>query len=137
MVRDDVEGVLPLAHRRDRIEVAVFADDVLSRARAVVREGRGRIIVRGDEELDDRTHEQMVSAGACIGKSQPMMPGHPAPSAALTTPLPRPHTGPHRPDPDDPDTVPHILALSRSAVTIRHWLETKLDDASKTCRMGK
>jgi hypothetical protein len=28
------------------------------------------------------------------------------------------------------DTVQHILALSRSAVTIRHWFEINLDDAS-------
>ncbi len=27
-------------------------------------------------------------------------------------------------------TVQHILALSRSAVTIRHWFEINLDDAS-------
>jgi len=33
-------------------------------------------------------------------------------------------------DPDNLGTVQHILALSRSAVTIRHWFETDLDDAS-------
>jgi hypothetical protein len=31
---------------------------------------------------------------------------------------------------DNRDTVQHILALSRSAVTIRHWFEINLDDAS-------
>ena len=53
-----------------------------------------------------------------------------APSVALTTLLTRPHTGPHGPDPDNRGTVQHILALSRSAVTIRHWFEINLDDAS-------
>ena len=30
----------------------------------------------------------------------------------------------------------HILALSRSAVTIRHWFETNLDDASMEHGVG-
>ena len=34
------------------------------------------------------------------------------------------------PDPANLGTVQHILALSRSAVTIRHWFEINLDDAS-------
>jgi hypothetical protein len=49
---------------------------------------------------------------------------------ALTTLLTRSHTGPHCPDPANRGTVQHILALSRSAVTIRHWFEINLDDAS-------
>ena len=40
------------------------------------------------------------------------------------------HTGPGCPDPDNRGAVQHILALSRSAVTIRHWFEINLDDAS-------
>jgi len=40
------------------------------------------------------------------------------------------HTEPHCPDPDNRGAVQHILALSRSAVTIRHWFEINLDDAS-------
>src|ERR1700730_17977394 len=51
-------------------------------------------------------------------------------SIALTTLLTRPHTGPHCPDPDNRGTVQHILALSRAAVTIRHWFDINLDDAS-------
>ena len=34
------------------------------------------------------------------------------------------------PDPANRGFVQHILALSRSAVTIRHWFEINLDDAS-------
>lgn len=49
---------------------------------------------------------------------------------ALTTLLTPSHTGPHCPDPANRGTVQHILALSRSAVTIRHWFEINLDDAS-------
>ena len=49
---------------------------------------------------------------------------------ALTTLLTRSHTGPHCPDPANRGTVQHILALSRSAVTIRHWFEINLDDGS-------
>src|SRR3984885_15059108 len=48
----------------------------------------------------------------------------------LTTLLTQSHTGPHCPDPANRGTVQHILALSRSAVTIRHWFEINLDDAS-------
>src|SRR4029077_13254783 len=53
-----------------------------------------------------------------------------APPVALTTLLTRPHTGPYCSDPGNRGTVQHILALSRSAVTIRHWFEINLDDAS-------
>ena len=49
---------------------------------------------------------------------------------ALTTLLTRSHTGPHCPDPANRGTVQHILALSGSAVTIRHWFEINLDDGS-------
>jgi hypothetical protein len=49
---------------------------------------------------------------------------------ALTRLVTQPHTGPHCPDPANRGTVQHILALSRSAVTIRHWFEINLDDAS-------
>ena len=44
--------------------------------------------------------------------------------------LTRLHTGPGLQDPDNRGAVQHILALSRSAVTIRHWFEINLDDAS-------
>src|SRR5271155_2092064 len=47
-------------------------------------------------------------------------PAHPVPHWA----------GPYCPDPANRGTVQHILALSRSAVTIRHWFEINLDDAS-------
>lgn len=49
---------------------------------------------------------------------------------ALTTLVTQSHTGPLCPDPANRGTVQHILALSRSAVTIRHWFEIDLDDAS-------
>jgi hypothetical protein len=49
---------------------------------------------------------------------------------ALTTLVTQSHTEPHCPDPANRGTVQHILALSRSAVTIRHWFEINLDDAS-------
>jgi len=48
----------------------------------------------------------------------------------LTTLLARPHNEQHCPDPGNRGAVQHILALSRSAVTIRHWFEINLDDAS-------
>jgi hypothetical protein len=49
---------------------------------------------------------------------------------ALTTLVTQSHTGPHCPDPANRGTVQYILALSRSAVTIRHWFEINLDNAS-------
>src|SRR5262249_56078702 len=49
---------------------------------------------------------------------------------ALTARLGRSHTEPHCQDPDNRGAVQHILALSHSAVTIRHWFEINLDDAS-------
>lgn len=52
------------------------------------------------------------------------------PSVALTTLVAQSHTVPHCLDPANRGTVQHILALSRSAVTIRHWFEINLDDAS-------
>jgi len=53
-----------------------------------------------------------------------------APSGALTCCSPGRILGPGRPDPDNRGAVQHILALSRSAVIIRHWFEINLDDAS-------
>src|ERR1700683_2528993 len=40
------------------------------------------------------------------------------------------HPEPHCPDPANRGIVQHILALSGSAVIIRHWFEINLDDAS-------
>jgi hypothetical protein len=63
----------------------------------------------------ERTHVPSVLA------ARPPPPRRPPPPA---------YTWPHRPDPANRGIVQHILALSRSAVTIRHWFEIDLDDAS-------